>query len=85
MNLKEWDETATYMVLDDVEFDYLPMKKPLFFGQKTFSATQKWVPINTYKWGKPVLYLCNNEPDWSKYMDPYQENIVPIYLHDKIY
>ena len=84
-NLDDWDDTATYMVLDDIEFEFIPARKALFFGQEQFVMTDKYRKKKTVRWGKPVLYLCNNEPQWDKYKDPYQANIFIVHIVDTLF
>lgn len=61
-NLDDWDETAEYIVFDDFEWDYFKRWKKNFFGaQKCFVLTDKYRKKITVNWGKPCIYLCNEE------------------------
>jgi len=84
-NLDDWNANAQYMILDDMEFEFIPARKPLFFAQKDFVLTDKYRKKKTVKFGKPVIYLCNNVPDWDKYRDPYLDNVIIVQIHDKLY
>jgi hypothetical protein len=84
-NLDEWNPSAQYMVLDDMDFDFIPAKKAIFFAQKTFTMTDKYRKKRTVNWGKPTIYLCNTEPNWDKHDDPYKDNIIVVYINDKLY
>jgi hypothetical protein len=61
-NLDDWNNEANYLIIDDIELQFLQPKKALFFAQKTFVTTDKYKKKHTIKWGKPLLYLCNTEP-----------------------
>jgi hypothetical protein len=63
-NLDSWDPDARYLILDDIEFEFVPARKALFFGQSEFTITDKYRKKKPVRWGKPVFYLCNEEPDW---------------------
>lgn len=81
--LDAWDETADYLILDDIEWQFVPNKKALFFGQKTFWVTDKYRKKIEVNWGKPVIYLCN--PECEPTLDnSFSQNIVTIHIN-KLY
>lgn len=84
-NLDEFNQDRAYLVLDDIEFDYIPARKAFFFGQKEFTLTDKYRKKKKVIWGKPTIYCCNTEPDWSKYADPYEGNIVKVFIRHKMW
>lgn len=84
-NLDEFDMTRDYLVLDDIEFDFIPARKAFFFGQKEFTLTDKYRKKKKIVWGKPTIYLCNVEPDWNKYPDPYEQNCIIVHLYNKLF
>lgn len=85
IDLSTWDSEAEYLILDDIEWEYLPNKKPLLFCQKEFVLTDKYRKKKTVKWGKPSIYICN--PDMNKYhtlSKDFQDNIFYYEINDPL-
>lgn len=64
LNLDDWDENADLIILDDFspEFTkYLPAWKCFFGGQKEFTLTDKYRGKKTVHWGKPMIWLANED------------------------
>ncbi|KAG1827742.1 hypothetical protein DFJ58DRAFT_738177 [Suillus subalutaceus] len=72
-NAKKIDETAKYIVLDDIDLDYFPSYKSFFGGQKEFEVTDKYVSKMTVRWGKPCIWLSNEDPRLKKIDRPWIE------------
>lgn len=55
-----------YIVIDDIDWDSSLLKgsayKSWLGGQKSFVATDKWVKKLRIDWGKPCIFLCNDNP-----------------------
>lgn len=61
-NLEVWDNEAEYLVIDDFDFDFFPgMRKALWGAQKEFTAVDKFKRKRRILWGKPMIWLCNEE------------------------
>jgi len=61
-NAKKIDETSKYIVLDDIDLDFFPNYKAFFGAQKEFEVTDKYVRKMTVHWGKPCIWLSNENP-----------------------
>ena len=64
LNLDDWDESADYIILDDFTSDilkYLPCWKCFFGSQKEFTLTDKYRGKKTVRWGKPMIWLSNED------------------------
>lgn len=64
INLDDWDETADYIILDDFSSDinkFFPCWKCFFGGQKQFVLTDKYRGKKTVHWGKPMIWLSNED------------------------
>lgn len=64
LNLDDWDEDADYIVLDDFNPEitkFLPSWKCFFGGQKQFVLTDKYRGKRTVNWGKPMIWLSNED------------------------
>lgn len=72
-NAKKIDESAKYIVLDDIDLDYFPSYKSFFGGQKEFEVTDKYVSKMTVRWGKPCIWLSNEDPRFKKIDRPWLE------------
>lgn len=89
-NLDKWDDDAKYMVMDDFEWKYVPNKKQLIGCQAEVELTDKYVRKKTKKWGKPVIYLCNEDQDPFVFMTEveklfWKENFVYYTLTSKLF
>jgi len=87
-NLKDWNYDAEYMVIDDIEWKYVPGKKGLIGAQQTITLSDKYVKKMTFSWGKPVIYLCNEDMDVFNTCDEKRwlwENAVYVMLKNKLY
>jgi hypothetical protein len=54
----------------------------------TFNTSEKYKPIFNVTFGKPVIYLCNNDPREKMTGDEefyYKENITYVTLLNKLY
>lgn len=70
--------TSSYLVADDIEWEYFKCKKQLLGGQREFQCTEKYTRILKVKFGKPVIYLCNTDPrnNMSEHEEQYfSENV----------
>ena len=64
INLDDWDDTADYIILDDFSSDitkFFPCWKCFFGGQKQFVLTDKYRGKRTVTWGKPMIWLSNED------------------------
>lgn len=60
-NLDVWDPEATYLIIDDIKWEYVPNKKAFFGAQREFTLTDKYRKKRKILWGKPTIYLFNPE------------------------
>lgn len=83
----DW-RSAKYLIVDDVEWEFFKCKKQLLGGQLTFNTSEKYKPIFNVTFGKPVIYLCNDDPrDKMTGQEEfyYKENITYVDLTEKLY
>lgn len=87
-NLTDWNSDADYLILDDIDFEWIPNKKGWFGAQKSFVLTDKYKGKRTVAWGKPLIYLTNDYP-FTKVsnsdLDWYNANCKIVYLQNKLY
>lgn len=62
-NIDEWDPEAEYLVIDDIDYKFIPCKKGLLGAQEYVTLTDKYRKKKTLKWGKPCILLCNEDQD----------------------
>lgn len=89
-NLNLWNNNAEYIVLDDIQFEYIPAKKMLFGAQKEFTLTDKYKGKRLVKWGKACIYLFNKDMNPFKNMSCYEKdwydlNVFYCELFNKLY
>lgn len=68
-SLDEYDGTQTYAVFDDVGFKYCPSYKSWLGQQLEFYCTDKYRQKKLVKWGKPVIWVTNEEVPMSPDID----------------
>lgn len=71
-NLDRWDSDADYLIIDDIEWKFLPNKKQLLGGQKQFTMSDKYRSKMDVKWSKPCIICCNPE----EYIEMQQDKMV---------
>lgn len=89
-NLDDWDTTASYIILDDIPWERVPVKKALFGAQKQFVLTDKYRKKLTVIWGKALIFLYNSDSDPFRAMTLeerawYDENCLFVNLLNKMY
>lgn len=91
LNLDLWDETADYIVLDDFNSDitkFFPAWKCFFGGQREFTLTDKYRGKKTVKWGKPCIWLSNEDIFKNlniEHINFIKKNCEVIVLNKKLY
>src|SRR5262249_10905728 len=86
-NVDDFDMHKDYIVLDDINPEFFPNYKAWIGAQKVTTITDKYRPKRSIKWGKPCIWLSNQDPmtykgwDWEWV----QKNAVIINLTTKLY
>lgn len=90
-NLDKYDETAEFAIFDDIPWDrFHYMAKQWLGAQKEFETTDKYRRKMTIVWGKPSIYVSNDDPRLHKDMTDdmrnwLQENVIYQIINDKLY
>ena len=88
-NLGLHDSNARYAVFDDItgglrEIHY----KSWLGGQLHFTVTDKYMKKKTFTWGKPCIYIANENPyktDKGVDFDWLSKNTVIVHIHKQMY
>lgn len=84
----DWDN-AEFIVVDDVPWEYFTGKKQFLGGQHEFILTEKYVRKTRIVFGKPCIYVCNEDPFYDmneQEKEYYGGNCVKVILGDsKLY
>jgi len=64
-SVDEWDETADFIVMDDVPFQFIASRKQFWGCQREFIVTDKYRAKRKIGGGKPLIYLGNDEEDFE--------------------
>lgn len=90
-NLDKYDETAEFAIFDDIPWDrFHYMAKQWLGAQKEFETTDKYRRKMTIVWGKPSIYISNDDPRKHKDMTDdmkawLQENVIYQIINDRLY
>jgi len=88
-SLSEPTEGVKYAVFDDLQggLDYFHAYKFWLGCQKEFYATDKYKGKQLIKWGKPSIYIANNDPRNDKSCDKewLEANCDFIYISNPIF
>lgn len=92
-DLSQWDDQAEYVIFDDMDVDpdvplekYFRSWKAFFGAQKQFTVTDKYCRKKTVKWGKPLIWISNNDINCnSKTLEYIKKNSVKINVLNDIY
>jgi hypothetical protein len=88
-NLDEWNEDDDTLILDDLDFKYLPSWKALFGSQKCFNVTEKYRKKRRV-YGKLLIWCCNHANDPSiavsgTELEWYRANVVTVYINEPLF
>ncbi|KAJ2974197.1 hypothetical protein NUW54_g11928 [Trametes sanguinea] len=86
-NLDEFDESADYIVLDDISMQFFPSYKSWLGAQKEFNQTDKYRRKQLVRWGKPCIWLSNDDPRNAQGVDRewLDGNCIFVHLTHKLY
>lgn len=91
-NLDLWNPNAKYAIFDDFDRDgkkleeYFPQWKQWFGAQEEFTVTDKYRKKMSIKWGKPIIFISNNEIDCSsKTLDYIRKNSIRVNVYNDFY
>lgn len=92
-NLDEWNENADYIIIDDFDKDpdvklekYFPSWKQFFGCQREFTLTDKYRRKTKVHWGKPMIWISNNELNCnSRTLDYIRKNSIRINVLNNFY
>lgn len=62
INIDKWDDSASYIVLDDIPWDEIPNRKTWLTAQGECEITDKYRSKRTIVNYKPCIWLSNDEP-----------------------
>lgn len=82
VDLATFNPEARYVIFDDFDWEYMPNKKSWFGAQREFTVTDKYRKKMTIRWGKPLIYLTNDEltlNDW------FRDNCIRVQLWVPMY
>ena len=80
-----------YIVLSDVPKNKIGDRwvwehyDALFKGQEDLTMTDKYVPKQMFRWGKPFIYLCNTFDYNDIYDTPYAANFVVVEINEPLF
>jgi len=88
-NLDSWDPLAEYIVLDDIDFKFLPNKKQLLGCQWEFNLSDKYRKKRHVQFGLPAILLCN-EDGWSDIQESPEfpwlgGNMSMVFIYEKFF
>jgi len=68
-NIDDWNDKAEYAVIDDFNVDFLPNYKFWFGAQRSGVLTDKYRKKRTVEWGRPLIWLGNDDPRRARTVD----------------
>lgn len=85
--MDDWDSSADYVVFDDFNIEFFPQYKAWFGAQKRFTVTDKYRKKKTIDWGKPMIWLGNEDPRNSVKVDRewMELNSIFIFINNNLY
>lgn len=76
-NVDVWDAEAEYLVIDDINFEYMGgARKALWGAQLEFTVTGKYRKNRSVRWGKPMIFCCNPANDFRIMTDKRGNNLL---------
>lgn len=87
-NLDEWDETASYIILDDFDIKFFPQWKSFLGSQREFTATDKYRHKQRLTFGRACIWIANEDPRQSLLPNSitwFNSNVLTVYVKEKLY
>lgn len=84
-NLEKWNPNAKIIILDDIEWEFIPQKKTLLTQMGEGTMTDKYKHKTTIYVDMPAIVLCNTLPDFGKESAYWVENSMIVEITDKLY
>lgn len=86
-NLDDWDATAKYVIFDDFNIEFFNQYKAWFGAQKRFTVTDKYRKKKTITWGRPMIWIGNDDPRTNDKVDKEWMDLNSVYcfIHNKLY
>lgn len=83
-NLDKWDDDATYMVVDDIEWKFVPYKKNILTCAGECELTDRYRHKKTVICNKPCIYLTNNWEDYGDVANEeyWRQNTTLVWMDD---
>ena len=88
----DWDvsqvrEDVKYGIVDDMDIKKFPYWKPLLGCQEQFTVADKYHKKKQLSFGKPVIWLCNEDPSTWKGIDLewIYGNVLVVGVHSKLF
>ncbi|CBX20815.1 replication initiator protein, partial [Chickpea chlorotic dwarf virus] len=81
-----YDDHATYNIIDDIPFKFVPLWKQLIGCQSDFTVNPKYGKKKKIKGGIPSIILCNPDEDWvpsmsSQQKEYFEDNCITHYMY----
>lgn len=83
-NLDKWDPTAKVLILDDLEWKYIPQKKTLLTQMGESEFTDKYRSKRTINVTMPAIVLCNTIPEFDE-VRYWVENTTVVEINSRLY
>lgn len=89
VSFSEWDKNAKYIVIDDIDWKFIPYKKQLLTSMGMITVTDKYLKKKTVMHDKPVIVLTNHR-DFMEYeresdRDFYSKRCVQVDLYSPLF
>lgn len=87
VNLKDWDDEAKLIIIDDIDWQWIPSKKQLLCNGGQACLNGKYMATKTVVQNKKVIYCCNEAPEWTESEREFwlPANAVVVHVHKKLY
>jgi len=84
-NLDDWDDDAKFAIFDDFpDWSKFYSYKQWIGAQSEFTITDKYRKKCTVRWGRPVIIVSNELPDFPD-MIWTRENAIIVHITNKLY
>lgn len=87
-NISELRDDAEYAIFDDMigGFEFFKQYKQWFGCQQEFTTTDKYAKKRKVIWGKPCIWLSNDDPRMSPHIDVdwWDKNVITVYIDHQL-
>ena len=85
VSISDWDDKAKYIIIDDIDWQYIPFKKQLLTCMGTITVTDKYVKKKTLFNDKHAITLANEMVYFKEESNYWEQRAQTVVLKERLF